>query len=178
MYFIALCTYVIILLKMLDIPNSAWPALPPSPLAHTLYHSPMLGDQRLFMHHFNISTIIHVTLTTFPKCSAPLSSCIPWTEPHLNLRWTWGCCAIILWNSSIRCYIHAESHCSLPTAGGFSLGGGGGGEVWTGYSLHQKRKHFSAKFCCSWLYLAWKGLPFFKSCCKKEEFLPNDFLNF
>ncbi len=49
-----------------------------SPLAHTLYHSPVLGDQRLFMHRFNISTIIHVTLTTFPKCSAPLSSCIRW----------------------------------------------------------------------------------------------------
>ncbi len=46
------------------------------PLAHTLYHSPVLGDLRLFMHRFNIWTIIHVTLTTFPKCSAPLSSCI------------------------------------------------------------------------------------------------------
>jgi hypothetical protein len=74
MYFIAHCAYVIILLKELDIPNSAWLALPPSPLVHTLYHSPVLGDQHLFMHRFNISTIIHVTLTTFPKCSAPLST--------------------------------------------------------------------------------------------------------
>ncbi len=54
MYFIAPYTYVIILLKVLDIPNSAWLALPPSPLAHTLYHSPVLGDQRLLMHQFNI----------------------------------------------------------------------------------------------------------------------------
>ncbi len=86
MHFIAHCTYVIIFLNVLDIPNSAWLALPPSPLAHTLYHSPVLGDQRLFMHRFNISTIIHVTLTTFPKCSAPLSSCI--AEDVILL----GCC--------------------------------------------------------------------------------------
>jgi hypothetical protein len=54
MYFIAYCTYVIILLKVLDIPNSAWIAPPPSPLAHTLYHSPVLVNQRLLMHQFNI----------------------------------------------------------------------------------------------------------------------------
>ena len=36
MYFIAHCTYVIILLKMLDIPNSVWLALPP-PLLPTRY---------------------------------------------------------------------------------------------------------------------------------------------
>ncbi len=23
-----------------------------------------------------------------------------WTEPQLNLRWTWVCCAVILWNFS------------------------------------------------------------------------------
>jgi hypothetical protein len=26
----------------------------------------------------------------------------PWTEPQLNLRWIWVCCAEILWNSSLR----------------------------------------------------------------------------
>ncbi len=24
-----------------------------------------------------------------------------WTEPQLNLRWTWVCCAVILWKSSL-----------------------------------------------------------------------------
>jgi hypothetical protein len=54
MYFIAPCMYVKILLNVLDIPNSAWLALTPYPLAHMLYHSPVLGDQRLLMHQFDI----------------------------------------------------------------------------------------------------------------------------
>jgi hypothetical protein len=57
MYFIL---YLRIVLKVLNIPNSAWLVLPSSPLRlkhlahHTLYHSPVSGGQRLFMHQFDI----------------------------------------------------------------------------------------------------------------------------
>jgi hypothetical protein len=49
------------------------------------------------------------------------------SQPQVNLG--------LLCNNSLKFQhqvlladIHAESHCSLPTIGGFSLGGGGGGE--------------------------------------------------
>ncbi len=48
------------------------------------------------------------------------------SQPKVNLR--------LLCNNSLQiqhqvllAYIHAESHCSLPTTGGLSLGRGGGG---------------------------------------------------
>ncbi len=32
--------------------------------------------------------------------SSIFEECEPWTEPHLNLRRPWVCCAVIFWNSS------------------------------------------------------------------------------
>ncbi len=30
----------------------------------------------------------------------------PWKEPQLNLKWTWGCYTVILWNSSLCTWYH------------------------------------------------------------------------
>jgi hypothetical protein len=35
-----------------------------------------------------------------PPCSI-FEQYEPWTEPQLNLRWTWVYCAVIVWNSSL-----------------------------------------------------------------------------